>query len=506
YVFLGLAVCFLADPCIKFIGLGWDSFRANGWNIFDVVVVLGSIGTTLAIILGTGGFSIRQAQKLFLVCVAFKLMQKLDGLNQLFKTAVSSLGVIAKLFGLWFALFFFFGILWLEVFALTKWGSGETFDKNYQSLSRTLVMMAFMSTGENWNQYMHDYAVSYPRCTNSNSSLSESDCGSRGWSFTLFIAWNVISMYIFVNMFTGVVVENFSYIYQTKRNQTLNREEMRSFKKVWAMFDPSSTGYLHRQRIVPFLAKLTGVFEVRIYPGDYQLSILFEKSLASAEDPFVRGQQVGNLDLRKLFSNLNGLDRDQARRRRKLYNNLFWEARLLAQSDSRGISFQRMLLLLCHYKLIDDRNALKVDELLRRRAITEQVEDRVNFDKVRSLFRMIYHRKKFLAHLEAKRKQERQLMGNDIPEIVVGGESSPPAHGRDITRAHFDRDSWSNEAESPSAGRTSFTNNGRFDMSPSSPNSLHSPWSDPASPTRPSNLYRQSAFNTLSQGGPTLHS
>jgi Ca2+-binding EF-hand superfamily protein len=53
---------------------------------------------------------------------------------------------------------------------------------------------------------------------------------------------------------TGVVVENFSYIYQQRRNQTLNREEMRAFKKVWAQFDQSSTGYLDRNKIVPFLA------------------------------------------------------------------------------------------------------------------------------------------------------------------------------------------------------------------------------------------------------------
>lgn len=55
-------------------------------------------------------------------------------------------------------------------------------------------------------------------------------------------------------MFTGVVVENFSYIYQQRQNQTLNREEMRSFKKVWAQFDPASTGYLHPEKLVPFLA------------------------------------------------------------------------------------------------------------------------------------------------------------------------------------------------------------------------------------------------------------
>jgi len=83
-----LAACFIADPIVKLIGLGWKSFRANGWNLFDVVVIFGSIATTLAIILGVADFAVRQAQKLFLVCVAFKLMQKLNNLNQLFKTAV----------------------------------------------------------------------------------------------------------------------------------------------------------------------------------------------------------------------------------------------------------------------------------------------------------------------------------------------------------------------------------------------------------------------------------
>lgn len=37
-------------------------------------------------------------------------------------------------------------------------------------------------------------AISFPRCTESSASLQESDCGSMGWSYTLFIAWNILSM------------------------------------------------------------------------------------------------------------------------------------------------------------------------------------------------------------------------------------------------------------------------------------------------------------------------
>lgn len=76
---------------MRFYGLGWRSFTANGWNVFDIVVGLGSFTTTLFVRFADTGsydFAIVQLQKLFLVSVAFKLVQRMDGLNKLFKTAV----------------------------------------------------------------------------------------------------------------------------------------------------------------------------------------------------------------------------------------------------------------------------------------------------------------------------------------------------------------------------------------------------------------------------------
>jgi Ca2+-binding EF-hand superfamily protein len=55
-------------------------------------------------------------------------------------------------------------------------------------------------------------------------------------------------------MFTGVVVENFSYVFQLTGEMSITREEMRSFKKVWAEFDPDRSGYLPRSKFVPFFA------------------------------------------------------------------------------------------------------------------------------------------------------------------------------------------------------------------------------------------------------------
>jgi len=55
-------------------------------------------------------------------------------------------------------------------------------------------------------------------------------------------------------MFTGVVVQNFSYVFQsTGGAQTITREEIRSFKKTWAEFSNPKTGLLEQSRLVPFL-------------------------------------------------------------------------------------------------------------------------------------------------------------------------------------------------------------------------------------------------------------
>jgi hypothetical protein len=76
------------DTSIRLYGLGWHSFRANGWNLFDVVVASGSFTTTLVAHFYSDSFDIQLLQKLFLVSIAFKLVQRMDSLNQLFKTGM----------------------------------------------------------------------------------------------------------------------------------------------------------------------------------------------------------------------------------------------------------------------------------------------------------------------------------------------------------------------------------------------------------------------------------
>lgn len=63
------------------------------------------------------------------------------------------------------------------------------------------------------------------------------------------------------------------------------------------------------------------------------------------------------LNMRRLNAILNNVDYAQVRARRRTYNRLIHEARVVQENP--GISFTNMLLLLAHHKLINDGEALR---------------------------------------------------------------------------------------------------------------------------------------------------
>ena len=63
-------------------------------------------------------------------------------------------------------------------------------------------------------------------------------------------------IYILTNSLDpGVVVENFSYVFQlTGGAKSITRDEMRAFKKAWAKFANPKTQQLEKNRFVSFFA------------------------------------------------------------------------------------------------------------------------------------------------------------------------------------------------------------------------------------------------------------
>lgn len=119
-----------------------------------------------------------------------------------------------------------------------------------------------------------------------------------------------------------------------------------------------------------------------------------------------------------------------------------------AEESLKGISLNKMLILLAHYRLIEDERALqyvrrlslalvqetdpcfyRLDELAKRRRKQDLVTTWVDMDRVNSFLRMVVLRRRFLAHLDAKRQN--RLSSLPAINITDEGHDEPERYGED---------------------------------------------------------------------------
>lgn len=261
YIFLLFTLIFIANVVIRIIGLSWQRFRRSSWDVFSIFAVTGTFITTILLLTNFNERVFVTLHKLCLVSIALLLIPRNNQLDQLFKTAAASLAAISNLLATWFVLFLVYAIALTQTFGLTRFGNNETDNLNFRDVPKALILLFRTSTGEGWNQIMEDFAgVVQPYCT-TGPRYFDGDCGSPEWARALFITWNILSMYIFVNLFVSLIYESFSYVYQRSSGlSVISREEIRRFKQAWAEFDPDGTGYISRE-VFP---RLLGVSILRL--------------------------------------------------------------------------------------------------------------------------------------------------------------------------------------------------------------------------------------------------
>jgi hypothetical protein len=464
-VFLLFTLLYVTNIGIRIVGKTWARFRKSAWDVYSLFAILGTVVSTVLLFSDLENRTFAQVHKLLLVSVVLLLIPRNDQLDQLFKTAAASLTSITNLLATWFVLFLVFAIALTQTFGLTRFGSQETGNVNVRTVPKALILLFRCSMGEGWNQIMEDYAtVVTPYCT-VGQRYFDGDCGSEEWARAIFISWNILSMYIFVNLFISLIYESFSYVYQRSSGLSIiSREETRRFKLAWSEYDPDGTGYLSKEKFPRFLGELSGVFEMRIYDGDFTVKELIDscrkaqpRRTSSLPVDGASLHESKEIDLRLLNEKLNEMPIEQIRRRRARMN-LFYEEVLVSSDPDRGISFNTLLMIIAHYKVINDNKSLRLEEFLRRRARLQRVEESLNRQVVVGFFDTLYWRRQFRRQMNGK--QAARMTGVpsfEVPEIFIQDEDDDVSQVKklnvpsvSITPVDFDD---SNTSTRPGKGR-----------------------------------------------------
>lgn len=412
------------------LGLGWHRFSRSSWDVYSLLSVSGTFITTILRFVSSSQV-INELNKLFLVSITLLIIPRNNQLDQLFKTAAASLTSIGNLIATWFVLFLVFAIAMNQAFGLTKFGSQETDNLNFRDVPKALVLLFRMSCGEGWNEIMEDYAtMSPPMCTYDGNFFLD-DCGSAPWARTLFIAWNIISMYLFVSLFTSLIFESFSYVYQKSSGlYAISREDIRRFKHAWATYDPDGTGYITKEQFPRLLGELSGVFSMRIYDGEFTIGQIMEECRVDKRDSLLAHRRVvDGLDLDKMARILRQIPTDVVRNRRQRLN-AFYEEVLVSADPVRGISFHSCLMILAHYNVISDSKSLRLEEFLRRRARLQRVEETIRRQTVIGFFDTLYWSREFRRRVEHKKSARMSGVPQfSVPEIFIddGSHDDPAA-------------------------------------------------------------------------------
>lgn len=364
FLFLLFTLFYMANIAIRLTGLGWTRFRRSAWDMYSLCCVFGAfVSTVVVLIVDHRKDEFVQIHKYFLVSIVLLIIPRNDALDQLFKTAAASLPVISNLLATWLVLFLVFAIAFTQSFSLTRFGEEAASDINFRTVPKALILLFRMSFGEGWNAVMEDYAEIEPPLCIENSDFFESDCGSKPWARFLFVAWNILSMYIFVNLFVSLIYESFSYVYQRSSwVAAVDRDEIRRFKEAWRSVDPAGTGAISKEVFPRLLGELSGVFQMRIYDSEdsvHQILDDVQNDIKTARHLSIgTSSGHGEVDVAKLNERLDRLDVAKIRERRRRFN-LFYEEVLVSADPDRGITFTGVLMILSHYNIINDSKSLK---------------------------------------------------------------------------------------------------------------------------------------------------
>eukprot|EP00835_Amoeboradix_gromovi_P000584 NODE_21_length_38511_cov_0.503306.p2 type:complete len:1658 gc:universal NODE_21_length_38511_cov_0.503306:13233-8260(-) len=412
---------FLGEVIIKYNSLGYNVWNKSPGNIFDLVVVSGALlSITLEYsfeLADRPSADLNKAKRVFMLSLTFKLVQHIPILVQLFKIIYASISQIRNILGVFAILLLTYSLIFMEIFGLTRYYQIYNSDANFRTLPNSMLLLLRMITGEIWHRVMNDCLIDKRYCVEFDSNYLFSDCGSRSWGFLLFMSYYVICTYVFLNMFTVIVLENFNYFSsEDVKKSVVSTSDLNLFKIAWAKFDENGTGYIREKQLIPFLHVIEGKLSVKLYPTGLDVPTI-KKSvqvIVGTEKSFNR-EIV--LQLNKNFENIfDGIPSQEFQSRRLRLNRVYIEC--MMNMGSKGIALNVVLLVLTK-TVLGNKSYLRIDDYIKRKMEMEEIDKIMYLEKSTGILATIIQRKRFLKYIN-----NRVVLEPKVPDLAAVGDPS----------------------------------------------------------------------------------
>ncbi|XP_019736042.1 sodium channel, voltage gated, type VIII, alpha subunit b [Hippocampus comes] len=290
-------VVFTGEFLLKLFALRHYYFT-NGWNIFDVVVVILSIvGMFLADLIEKYFVSptLFRVIRLARIGRILRLIKGAKGIRTLLFALMMSLPALFNIGLLLFLVMFIFSIFGMSNFGYVKHGAGIDDMYNFETFGNSMIILFMITTSAGWDGLLLPILNYPPDCDpllENSGTPSTGDCGNPSVGIFFFVMYIIISFLIVVNMYIAIILENFSVATEESADP-LSEDDFETFYEIWEKFDPTASQFITYAKLSDFADALEHPLRV---PKPNTIELI------AMDMPMVSGDRIHCLDILFAFT------------------------------------------------------------------------------------------------------------------------------------------------------------------------------------------------------------
>uniref|UniRef100_A0A8D0HRC8 Sodium channel protein n=1 Tax=Sphenodon punctatus TaxID=8508 RepID=A0A8D0HRC8_SPHPU len=295
-----LFVAIFTTECVMKVVALRHYYFTNGWNIFDLIVVVMSIVaivlSSIAKVLGEY-FSptLFRVIRLARIGRILRLIRAAKGIRTLLFALMMSLPALFNIGLLLFLVMFIYSIFGMANFAYVKRESGIDDMFNFETFVNSMLCLFQITTSAGWDGLLNPILnTGPPFCdpNHRNESGLKGDCGNPAIGIIFFVTYIIISFLIVVNMYIAVILENFN-VATEESSDPLGEDDFDMFYEIWEKFDPKATQFICYSVLSDFANALAEPLRV---PKPNRLQLI------AMDLPMVSGDRIHCLDILFAFT------------------------------------------------------------------------------------------------------------------------------------------------------------------------------------------------------------
>uniref|UniRef100_A0A8C4YNW4 Sodium channel protein n=1 Tax=Gopherus evgoodei TaxID=1825980 RepID=A0A8C4YNW4_9SAUR len=287
---------FTVECIVKLLALRYYYFT-NGWNIFDLsVVIMSIVGTLVSHIVNAfeNYFSptlfrvIRLAQ----IGRILRLVRAAKGIRTLLFALMMSLPALFNIGLLLFLVMFIYAIFGMANFAYVQWEGGIDDMFNFQTFANSMLCLFQMTTSAGWDGLLSPILNTEPPFCDPHIQDVVGECGKPAMGIIFFVSYIIISFLIVVNMYIAVILENFN-VATEESTDPVGEDDFDMFYKIWEKFDPEATQFIEYSALSDFADALAEPLRIA-KPNKFELLAM--------DLPLASGDRIHCLDILFAFT------------------------------------------------------------------------------------------------------------------------------------------------------------------------------------------------------------